>query len=65
VSWKDKKEFYRDMKDIYAAPTQQAALAALENLELKWNSIYSFAIKGWRQNWDELTVLFDFPLDIR
>lgn len=26
VVWKDKKEFSRDMKDIYAAPTKQAAL---------------------------------------
>lgn len=65
VVWKDKKEFSRDMKDIYAAPTRQAALAALESLESKWNSKYSYAIKSWRQNWDELTVFFDFPLEIR
>lgn len=65
VVWKDKKEFSRDMKDIYAAPTRQAALAALESLESKWNSKYSYAIKSWRLNWDELTVFFDFPLEIR
>ena len=65
VVWKDKKEFSHDMKDIYAAPTRQAALAALEALESKWNSKYSYAIKSWRQNWDELTVFFDFPLEIR
>ena len=65
VVWKDKKEFSRDMKDIYAAPTRQAALVALENLESKWNSKYSYAIKSWRLNWDELTVFFDFPLEIR
>ena len=65
VVWKDKKEFSRDMKDIYAAPTRQAALAALESLESKWNGKYSYAIKSWRLNWDELTVFFDFPLEIR
>lgn len=65
VVWKDKKEFSRDMKDIYAAPTRQAALAALESLESKWNNKYSYAIKSWRLNWDELTVFFDFPLEIR
>lgn len=65
VVWKDKKEFSRDMKHIYAAPTRQAALAALESLESKWNSKYSYAIKSWRLNWDELTVFFDFPLEIR
>lgn len=65
VVWKDKKEFSRDMKDIYAAPTRQSALAALEALESKWSGKYSYAIKSWRQNWDELTVFFDFPLEIR
>jgi putative transposase len=65
VVWKDKKEFSRDLKDIYGAPTRQAALAALDTLELKWNSKYSYAVKSWRENWDELTVFFDFPLEIR
>jgi putative transposase len=65
VVWKDKKEFSRDLKDIYGAPTRQAALAALDSLELKWSSKYSYAIKSWRENWDELTVFFDFPLEIR
>jgi len=65
VVWKDKKEFSSDMKDIYTAPNRQAALAALDAMELKWNSKYSYAIKSWRQNWDELTVFFDFPIEIR
>lgn len=65
VVWKDKREFTRDMRDIYAAPTRQAALAALDTLEQKWGSKYAYAIKSWRENWDELTVFFDFPLEIR
>jgi putative transposase len=65
VVWKDKKAFTRDMKHVYAAPTREAALAALNDLEQKWNSKYAYAIKSWRTNWDELTVFFDFPLEIR
>lgn len=65
VVWKDRKEFSRDMKDIYSAPTRQAALVALDAFELKWSGKYSYAIKSWRENWDELTVFFDFPLEIR
>ena len=65
VVWKDKKEFAGDMKDVYAAPTRQAALAALDALEDKWNSKYAYAIKSWRDNWEDLTVFFDFPLEIR
>lgn len=65
VVWKDKREFTHEMKDIYAAPTRQAAMAALETFEKKWNSKYAYAIKSWRDNWEELTVFFDFPLEIR
>ncbi len=65
VVWKDKKEFARDMKAIYTAPTKDAALAALDDFEQKWKSKYAYAIKSWRDNWDELTVFFDFPIEIR
>lgn len=65
VVWKDKKAFSHDMKQIYGAPTRQAALAALDDLERKWDSKYSYAIKSWRNNWEELTAFFDFPLEIR
>lgn len=65
VVWKDRKEFAKDMKDIYGAPNRDAALYALETLDKKWNSKYSYAIKSWRSNWEELTVFFDFPLEIR
>ncbi|MBW7960712.1 IS256 family transposase, partial [Patescibacteria group bacterium] len=59
VVWKDRKEFTADMKLIYAAPTKQAAELALDEFEQKWNSKYGYAIKSWRENWDELTVFFD------
>jgi transposase-like protein len=26
---------------------------------------YPYAIKSWEDNWDELTVFFDFPVEIR
>lgn len=65
VVWKDRNEFSKDMKDIYAAPNRDAAAHALDALDKKWNSKYSYAIKSWRSNWNELTVFFDFPLEIR
>lgn len=49
----------------YTAPTKEAAKAALKDFKLKWNSKYSYAIKSWQNNWYELTVFFDFPLEIR
>ena len=65
VVWKDKKQFTTDMKNIYNAPNKEAAAAALEDLSVKWESKYSYAIQSWRKNWDELTVFFEFPLEIR
>lgn len=65
VVWKDKKAFTKDMKLIYDAPTKQAAEAALEDFAEKWNDKYSYAIKSWRENWEDLTVFYEFPLEIR
>lgn len=65
VVWKDKKEFTKDMKEIYNAPTKQAAEAALVTFDIKWKSKYPYAIKSWQDNWEELTVFFEFPLEIR
>ena len=65
VVWKDRKEFTRDMKDIYGAPTREAAAAALNGFEQKWAGKYAYAIRSWRENWEELTVFFDFPIEIR
>jgi transposase-like protein len=65
VVWKDKKAFTKDMKLIYDAPTKQAARAALEDFADRWNHKYPYAIKSWEDNWEELTVFFDFPVEIR
>ncbi|EKB05737.1 Transposase and inactivated derivatives [Myroides odoratus] len=65
VVWKDKKQFTADMKEIYNAPTKQAAEAALNDFAAKWEHKYSYAIQSWRNNWEDLTVFFEFPVDIR
>jgi len=65
VVWKDRKEFTLDMKEIYGAPTREAAAHALSSFEQKWGGKYAYAIRSWKDNWDELTVFFDFPIEIR
>lgn len=65
VVWKDKKAFTADMKLIYTAPNRQAAQVALEDFADKWENKYGYAVKSWTENWEELTVFFDFPLEIR
>lgn len=65
VVWKDKKAFASDLRGIYTAPTRDAAEAALDGFAQKWSGKYSYAVQGWRRNWEELTAFFDFPVEIR
>ncbi len=65
VVWKDRKVFCTDLKEVYAAPTREAAEQALAGFALKWEHKYKHAIQSWKTNWDNLTSYFDFPLEIR
>lgn len=65
VAYKDRRSFTADMRYIYTAPNEEAARAALEDLKENWNHKYPYAIKGWENNWDNLTVFLEFPLEMR
>jgi transposase-like protein len=65
VTWKDRKEFVSDLKDIYKAPTLEKAESNLDILEEKWSSKYAIAVKSWRNNWSELTTFFNFSQELR
>ena len=65
VVWKDKKAFTADMKHIYNAPNKEMAKAELNRFAENWNHKYPYAVQSWQRNWEELTVFFDFPLEIR
>jgi transposase-like protein len=65
VSYKDVKAFTAALKPIYKAPTEESALAALDELEVTWGTKYPAAIKSWRTHWDELATMFKYPEQIR
>jgi putative transposase len=65
VSWKERKEFSADLKQIYGAVNKDAARYALEVFSDKWSSKYGYAITSWENNWEALTSYFDFPMEIR
>lgn len=52
------------MKHIYNASTKEAPKAALEDFADKWKHITPTLLKA-RENREELTVFFEFPLEIR
>ena len=65
VPWKDRKIFIADLKEVYGAINLQSALVAFEKFKTKWNSKYSYAIKSWEKNWDNLIPLFNYPPELR
>ena len=65
IGWKERKAFTADMRDIYTAPNKKAAEVALDALDQKWGSKYSYAITSWRKHWEELTAFLEFPIEIR
>ncbi|MGX9389043.1 IS256 family transposase [Mycoplasma sp. 327] len=65
VNYKDLKEFTQDMKNIYKSSNLDEASRFLEIFEQKWDSKYHYAVKSWRNNFDELVTFFNFPAEIR
>lgn len=65
VVWNDKKEFTGDLKNIYNAPTLEAAETAFEAFKQKWNKKYPHAVQSWGRNWNELTAYFNYPVELR
>lgn len=65
IPYKDKKAFIADLKKIYGAVNEDAAMAALLELQEKWGSKYPNAVSSWKENWDNLITFFAFPNFIR
>lgn len=65
VVWKDKKAFTSDLKNIYKAINKKQAKIALEEFRITWGTKYPYAVKSWDNNWENLTVFFSFPVEIR
>lgn len=65
IPYKDKKAFIADLKKIYGAVNEEAATAALLELQEKWGSKYPNAVSSWEENWDNIITFFAFPDFIR
>jgi len=65
VADKDRKPFATDLKTIYQAPSEETALEALEKVTEKWTEKYPNSMKSWKQNWDAISPIFKFSIDVR
>jgi putative transposase len=65
IAWKDMKAFMKDLKKVYGATTEEAALMELENLESVWGKKYPLPVKTWKQNWSNVSTFLKYPEEIR
>lgn len=65
VSYKDLKKLMADLKMVYAAPDEAAALEELESFGEKWNSKYPKIYKSWSERWTTLSTYFKYPNEVR
>lgn len=65
VSYKDIKALMADLKKIYTAVDEEAALDALDEFAAVWDSKYPKISKSWYENWPNLSTYFKFPQELR
>ena len=65
VSYKDIKAVMADLKKIYGATSEEAALFALEEFGEKWNAKYPQIYRSWESNWSDLSGFFKYPAEMR
>ncbi|WWV73805.1 Transposase, Mutator family [Sporomusa ovata DSM 2662] len=65
VNYKHAKVFTADLKEVYTAVTEEAALEKLLSFKEKWGDKYPAAIKSWEDNWDILSTFYAYPPSIR
>lgn len=65
VSYKDLKEFCKDLKKIYTSKNEKQGYEELQKLKEKWKDKYIGAFKTWEENWDAICPFFQFSEPIR
>ena len=65
VSYKEIKPLMADLKRVYAAATEEIALAELDSFDEKWSGKYPKIAKSWRDNWANLSTYFKYPEAVR
>lgn len=65
VSYNERREMAKDIKEIYRSINEEVALKAFELFKEKWGGKYRVAVRSWETNWDNLTAFLQYPQEIR
>lgn len=61
----NQKQFASELKAVYQAFTKEEAEYELDKLEEKWGKKYPIVFQSWRNKWENLSIYFKYPEDIR
>lgn len=65
VASKNHKEFMSDLKPVYQAVSKEVAEQELQKLDEKWGKLYPIVLQSWQNKWENLSVYFKYPPEIR
>jgi len=65
VPYKDRKTVAQSLRTVYSAPTEEAALAALEEFCTHWDGRYPMIGRSWKARWTEIAPFLAYPAEIR
>ena len=65
ASRRDWPELAKDLKPIYTAPTEAAALERLADFAGRWEARYPAIVKMWESSWAEFVPFLSFAPDVR
>lgn len=65
VSYSDRKKVAAGMREIYTAPTLEAAELALQAFDTAWGKQYPGAVDVWQHAWPEFIPFLDYPRELR
>jgi len=61
----NQKQFASELKSVYQAFSKEEAENELDKLEEKWGKKYPIVFTSWRNKWENLSLYFQYPEDIR
>ncbi|KFU76905.1 transposase [Amycolatopsis lurida NRRL 2430] len=65
ISYGDRKKVAAAMREIYTAPTLEAAEIALTHFDKDFGTQYPAAIQVWRHAWNDFIPFLDYPPELR
>lgn len=68
LRYSSKKHWSRittSMREIYTAPTVEAAETRFADFAAEWGDVYPAMIEAWRSVWNEFVPFLEFPVELR